>query len=55
MNNLVKGLLVFVIVLLLLIGYLCYQVSESAFNNFLIFLVPMALCRLSLCIFKIKL
>jgi len=43
----VRILLAIVLLLLVVIGALCYQVSESAFKNYLMFLVPMALIRLA--------
>jgi hypothetical protein len=54
MNNIVRGLIWFVSLLLVAIGILCYQVSENAFHNYLIFLVPMALVRMAHSVLLIK-
>jgi len=54
MNKIVRILYVFVALLLLIIGILCYQISESAFHNYLLFLVPMALVRMAHSILLIK-
>jgi hypothetical protein len=54
MNNVVKGLYVFVCVLLVTIGILCYKISIDAFYNYLMFLVPMALVRLAHSVLLIK-
>jgi len=54
MNNFVRFLYIFVAIMLVMIGILCYQVSIDAFKNFCYFLVPMALLRLAHSVLLIK-
>jgi hypothetical protein len=54
MNNIVRSLYVFVAILLVIIGVLCYQISIDAFKNYCMFLVPMALLRLAHSVLLIK-
>ena len=54
MNKAVRVLLWIVGILLVTIGYLCYQISMNAFNNYLIFMLPMAFLRLGHALLLIK-
>lgn len=54
MNKFIKFLYWVIFALLIVIGVLCYQLSESAFHNYLIFLVPMALVRMLHSVLLIK-
>jgi hypothetical protein len=54
MNNIVRVLLWVVFGLLITIGVLCYNVSENAFRNYMIFLIPMVLVRLAHSLLLIK-
>lgn len=54
MNTITKILLFTVAILLVMIGALCYNVSTSAFHNYLVFMVPMALLRLVHALLLIK-
>jgi len=50
----VKIFTVVVFILLVVIGILCYQVSMNAFQNYLIFMVPMVLLRFIRSVLLIK-
>ena len=54
MNKAVRILLWIVGILLVTIGYLCYQISMNAFNNYLIFMLSMAFLRLGHALLLIK-